>query len=238
MYTAQARVVGNLRTKRRRLVDALHDMHEPLVALHDAEVEMLADAGVPAQVFPTALVRLSDVVLCYALEAADGPHRKSRAMIGVREEQVISQVVLQASGITISGDVHLPPDTTLAAYVTARNNAFLPMTGVRVTWAGGVSLVPDALVNSEIVSAFSYSVGLTPRDRARWERRGTRVLHRRSCTPDGSRRAYRWWISSSRRQSTIWWWQSVCDARCTHMRHAQKRGSGSANRLYCFMTMG
>lgn len=154
MYTAQARVIGSLRTKRRRLVDALHDMHEPLVALHDAEVEMLADVRLPAQVFPTALVRLSDVVVCYALEPVEAPHRRPRATAGVREEQVISQVVLQASGITVSGDVHLPPDTTLVSYVTARTNAFLPMTGVRVTWAGGVSLVPDALVNCEMVSAF------------------------------------------------------------------------------------
>lgn len=154
MHTAQARVIGSLRTKHRRLVDALHDTHEPLVALHDAEVEMLADACMPAQVFPTALIRLSDVVVCYALEPIDETHRKARAMSSVRQEQVISHVVLQASGITVTGDVHLPPDATLASYVTERSNAFLPMTSVRVSWAGGVSLAPDALVNSRMVSAF------------------------------------------------------------------------------------
>ena len=154
VFTADARLTGSLRTKRRRLVDALHELHEPLIALHEAEMEPLVGPATPSQVYPTALVRVSDVVVCYPLEPAAVSHRRGRAAAGIREEQIVSQVVLQAKGITVSGDVHLPPDTTLMGYVTSRNNAFLPMTGVTVAWGAGSASVDDALVNCEMVSAF------------------------------------------------------------------------------------
>lgn len=138
---------------RRRLADALHDLREPLLALHNAEVTTPVDPNAPAQAFPTALIRLSDVVICHPVEDATA-YARAAAGARVRKEQVVSQVTLQASGMTLRGDMHLPADITLADYLTARASTFLPVTDIRVSWGRSDFVAPSALVNTAQVAAF------------------------------------------------------------------------------------
>ena len=122
---------------------------------------MLRRNGDPTRVFtPSIWINLDDVTLIGSVGEARPAEGEASTLI----EKRLHPMIAVTPGHTLTGEVYLAPDATLAAFIESNYPRFIPMTEVRTRSLADrrvISRYPFALLNrGHIVAATALQPGM------------------------------------------------------------------------------
>jgi hypothetical protein len=145
-----------------RLADLLNFRDEPIIVLHDLELNTLGSEADKVFKLPMAQIRREAIVLAIPHERRAPPEEDQALLDYV--VKVPHRVSFLLPGFTVVGDFYLAREANIAAASPMRGSGFVPLTDAEATYLPDPTLVwkvPVMVVNAARVEAFSPSADLS-----------------------------------------------------------------------------
>jgi hypothetical protein len=152
-FTETHRIVADVDTGARRLVELLRDVTRAYIDVKNVSLTRLADSTVTTATSPRGVLQKSDIRLAAILTEANRPERRLYGYVAKATVRVLAVM----SGCEIVGELHLPEGTKdgLIAYLKLRDT-FIHVGDARVSFSLG-SEAPSSL-NTVILNRLSIQL--------------------------------------------------------------------------------
>lgn len=152
-FTATHRVIADVETGPRRLVEVLRDVSRAHLDLKHVSLARIADPSGPVATSPRGVLQKSDIRLAAILSEANRPERRLYGYVAKATVRVLAVL----SGCEIVGEMHLPEGTKdgIVGYMKLRDT-FLHIGDATVTFILGSSTPSE--VNTVIINRASVEL--------------------------------------------------------------------------------
>ena len=152
-FTATHRVIADVETGPRRLVEVLRDVSRAHLDLKHVSLARIADPSTPVATSPRGVLQKSDIRLAAILSEANRPERRLYGYVAKATVRILAVL----SGCEIVGEMHLPEGTKdgIVGYMKLRDT-FIHIGDAKVTFTLGSSTPSE--VNTVIINRASVQL--------------------------------------------------------------------------------
>ncbi len=152
-FTDSHRIIADVETGPRRLVEVLRDVSRAHLDLKHVSLARIANPSEPVATSPRAVLQKSDIRLAAILSEANRPERRLYGYVAKATVRILAVL----AGCEIVGEMHLPEGTKdgIVGYMKLRDT-FIHIGDARVTFTLGASAPSE--VNTVIINRASIQL--------------------------------------------------------------------------------